>query len=355
MQQEAAVVLSQGGGFQIYYKQKPDGSIYEWQVPLMGEIAEFCRARQKVCHKAKPVPQIALLYSAEDFKRRVSHVYSTFGGEIVPLRGTLGCLLDGQHVVDVVADHNLLGRCGEYGLIVVPETHFISRKMKRELLGYVQAGGSLLVTGPATVKLFRKELGVARAGKVEEKPGFLEHDGWVAPVTGARQAITLRKGVRSIGALYNDDDTTRKPDIAAGVAKLGKGRIAATFFDFGERYEKAKTAHMRAFLSALVRELFPRPDVEVTGSHNVDVTLMHKDGALRVNLANTNGPHDDGGVLTHDALPPAGPIEIAVRTPRRPKSITRHPGGRTLRFTYGRGVARATLPRLEIHEVVEVS
>ena len=52
LQREAALVLAQGGGFQAYFKQKRDGSIYDWHMALMGATAEFCRARQPVCHRA---------------------------------------------------------------------------------------------------------------------------------------------------------------------------------------------------------------------------------------------------------------------------------------------------------------
>ena len=63
LQREAAVVLALGGGFQAYFKQKRDGSIYDEQMPVMAEVAKFCRARQAICHHAEPVPQVALLYS----------------------------------------------------------------------------------------------------------------------------------------------------------------------------------------------------------------------------------------------------------------------------------------------------
>ena len=52
LQREAAVVLALGGGFQAYFKQKRDGSIYDEQMPVMAEVAKFCRARQSICHRA---------------------------------------------------------------------------------------------------------------------------------------------------------------------------------------------------------------------------------------------------------------------------------------------------------------
>ena len=55
LEQEAAIILSLGGGFEVYFPQKRDGSIRKWQMKLMKEIAGFCRERQHICHRARPV------------------------------------------------------------------------------------------------------------------------------------------------------------------------------------------------------------------------------------------------------------------------------------------------------------
>ncbi len=48
LEREAAVVLALGGGFQAYFTQKRDGSIREERVPVMAEVAKFCRERQAI-------------------------------------------------------------------------------------------------------------------------------------------------------------------------------------------------------------------------------------------------------------------------------------------------------------------
>jgi len=59
LEQEAAVVMALGGGFQMYFPQRRDGSVREWQYPIMAEVASFCRARQPFCHQATPIPRSA--------------------------------------------------------------------------------------------------------------------------------------------------------------------------------------------------------------------------------------------------------------------------------------------------------
>jgi len=49
----------------------------------------------------------------------------------------------------------------------------------------------------------------------------------------------------------------------------------------------------RRFLNSLVRQVFPKPLVEVTGSAAVDVVVNRVNGELAVNLVNTAGPHAD--------------------------------------------------------------
>ena len=59
LQREAAVVLALGGGFQAYFTQNRDGSVRLEEMPVMAEVAKFCRERQATCHHSEMVPQVA--------------------------------------------------------------------------------------------------------------------------------------------------------------------------------------------------------------------------------------------------------------------------------------------------------
>ncbi|MBI3919909.1 MAG: hypothetical protein HY318_00725, partial [Armatimonadetes bacterium] len=291
LQQEAAVVLALGGGFQAYFRQKRDGSIHAWQMKVMAEVAKFCRARQPFCHRAEAVPQIALLNSSAWFYRRNRRVFSPWEGLLVPLRGVLQALLESQHSVEVLSEHHLAGRLREYPLLVLPECDYLEPKFKKELLTYVAEGGNLLLVGPKCAALFKKQLQVSFRGDPEEKAQWLEHEGWLGGMKTLSQSVKLGGGSRAYGKLYSEDDTTGPYETAACIASLGKGKIAATFLNFGERYSNAATTVARDFLNSLVRELFPKPLVEVQGSHAVDVSVNQLNGRLMVNLVNTSGPH----------------------------------------------------------------
>jgi hypothetical protein len=354
LQQEAAVVLSLGGGFQAYFTQRRDASVNLWQMRLMGEVAKFCRARQAVCHKARAVPQVALLYSRAAYYRKVTKLFAPWSGELNPLKGALQALLESQYSVEVLCEHHLTGRMQEYPLIVAPEWDYLKPEFRRELLAYVRGGGNLLAIGPRTIALFAKELGAQRLGPSEEKTRWLAHGGWLGVTKTLVRPVVLRRGTRPFGRLHAENNPTSPSQPAASITRYGRGRIAGVYMDFGQRYLTASTTVARDFLGDLARELFARPLVEVKGSHQVDVCVNRLGGQLAVNLVNTSGPHADANVFTFDAVPVVGPLEVVIRIPRRPRRIALAPGGGALRFTYGRGEARLRLSQLHIHAVLLV-
>lgn len=157
LEREAAIVLSQGGGCQVYFTQTRDGSIREEGVPVMAEVARFCRARQRFCHHAEPVPQIAFLYSTVSHYREMNGL---FNRELSRLSGSLHALIENRQVVDVVSEHHLAGdKMAAYPLIIVGECDYLEPSFKKSLLDYVSAGGNVLLLGPTTAALFASELG----------------------------------------------------------------------------------------------------------------------------------------------------------------------------------------------------
>ena len=349
LQREAAVVVALGGGFQAYFTQKRDGSIREERLPVMGEVAAFCRERQKVCHHAKPVPQIALLFSTHAHYRRVSGLFSRDASRIA---GTLNALLDGQHSVELTGEHHLRGRMQEYPLIIVAENQPLANEFKEELLNYARKGGNLLVVGAQNAVAFQEELGVSIANP--ERPAAelaLRLGAESANLKAELAAATLGTSARALGAFtVTGGNTTPLP--LASVAKLGKGRIAATYVTLGQAYFQNPTSSESALLSGLVRELFPRPLVEVSGSREVDVSLMTKAGLLNINLVNSSGPHRTEPIL--DTIPPTPPLSIALRTSKKPKSARLEPGGQPLPVAFAKGVATISVPPVPVHSIVVV-
>jgi hypothetical protein len=352
LQQEAAVVVALGGGFQAYFPQKRDGSIRRWQMRVMGEVAKFCRARQALCHRAQPVPQIGLILSTYAFYRQSPQPFAGWSEEVSGIKGILQCLLDGQNVVDIVMEHHLKGRARDYPLLIYPEWAYVDPEFKARLLEYVAGGGNLIVVGARATRLFEKELGVTCQGEPQKRVNGLAFAGHLAGFNSEYQPVQLAPGVRVFGQLYENNDFFGEPMVAASIAQYGRGHIAGVYVNLGERYLNSATTVSRDFLSALVRELFPAPLVEVTGSHHVDVTLSRKDGKLMVNLINTAGSHSNERVNVFDEIPPVGPLRVAVRQSARPKVVKLMPAGKKLAFTFQDGKVTVTVPQVNVHEVL---
>lgn len=353
--QEAAMVLAQGGGFQAYFTQRRDASVRLWQMELMEEAAKFCRARQAFCHRATAVPQIGLLNSTTNFYHlKKLNLFAPWDGELVPLGGILNSLLDAQQAVEIVSEHHLAGRMQEYPLLVLPETEVLEPAFRQSLLDYVSTGGKLLCIGPKAAALFATELGVTLEGEQAEATRWLAHGGWLGGVKTQVQTAVLGNNARPFGTLHTDNDPESPAQPAAAIAGYGSGQIAAVFCNLGAAYRTNRLTVARDFLAALVGELFPRPVVEVTGSHYVDVNVMRQGGVLSVNLVNTAGPHHDGNVIVYDEVPPIGPLTVTIRTETQPTTITRQPAGEAMPFTYTNGEATLTLPLLAIHEILVV-
>ncbi len=352
LQREAAMVLSLGGGFQAYFSQNRDASVNLWKMKLMGEVAKFCRARQPFCHRAVPVPQIALLNSTADHYRRSNSLFTN--GEYRAIRGTLQALLGSQNCVEILSEHHLAGRMKEYPLIILPELVYIEPSLRADLLAYVENGGSLLVIGPVAAGMFQRELDVELLAKPATDRRWLEHDGWLGGLVTTCQKAKLGPGAQAFGTLHETNTPDSPACPAASIATHGKGRIAAIYFNFGDQYAQSSTATARRFLGALVRRLFPTPIVEVAGSQFVDVTVNRIGGKLAVNLVNTAGPHDVPTVAVFDEIPPVGPLNVTIRTGKKPSSVTLQPAGAKLDFDFTDGCVRLVLPQLAIHDIIVV-
>ncbi|MFO0928328.1 MAG: alpha-amylase family protein [Gemmataceae bacterium] len=348
LQREAAMVLACGGGFQAYFTQNRDGSVRLPELAVMAEVAKFCRARQRICHRAVAVPQIGVIFSTADQYHRI---HGLFARDLHRIHGVLQPLVESQQSVELLGESQLTGRLADYPLLVLPEARYLEPAFRDSLVGYVRSGGNLLLVGESSARLFERELGVTFQGDTKFAPLTLVHGEVRQPIHTPTLAVALANGTRGFGRL-DPTDAKAPGQPAASIASLGKGKIAAVYFAAGQATMNGRPAGVRRFLADLTHELFPRPLVEVTGSADVDVCVARNHDALLVNLVNTGGPHQSVSILP--SIAPIGPLAVAVRADARPSAVTLEPGARPLPFDYRDGVIRLSVPRVEIHEVVVV-
>ena len=355
LEQEAAVVLMQGGGFQIYHTPTRSGYIVEPIIRQEAAVSEFCRAREEASHKSVSVPQVALLLSSESFWDRSDAVFAPWGDVFTELEGALHALLNLQYSVDILAEHQLLPRLKEYPLVVVPDSHKLTDEFRKALTDYAAEGGSLLLLGEKCARLFEPAtLGATLEGAPVKAGAELASVGGVTSADGAWQKVKLTSA-RAAGYRFPTRDTRKDGEVAATINDFGKGRVAAVYGPIASIYFRSHHPWLREFIGGLAAELFPDPAVRVEGPYSLDVSLRTtRDGKLSVHLLNTaNMPLPDRYGFT-DFIPPLEDIRVTVRTPARPKSVSWVPDGGRLDWSWSDGRLAVTVPRLAIHGVVVI-
>jgi hypothetical protein len=353
IEQELAGVMALGGGVLIYMRQQRDASVYRWTVPLLAEAAKFVRARQPWCQHADGVPQIGLILAADVLYDKTNKPFSVYDSHLAPMQGILKNLLASQNVVDVAAEHQL-DNINRYPLLIYPEWDTITPAFKKRLLDYVAQGGKLLLAGPKTAALFKDGLNVTFKGAPELKSNGLEFGNTLAEVYSLSQGVIPGPEVRSVGKYCIGWEKEGPSEPAATITKYGKGEIGALYLNTGEIYSGRSVTVLRDYLNFLVKELFPNPVAEVSGSHYVDVTLNKIGGKLVVNLVNAAGLHDNDNVLVYDEIPVLGPLKISVQYPARPRKVMLQPENKTLEYSYEQGKIHCKVDKLVIHDMIVI-
>jgi hypothetical protein len=352
LEQEAAQIMAMGGGVQFYFQQNRDLSIKPWIATTLSEIGTFCRERQQFCHKAKAVHQIAVLYPTASYKKNSPRPFS-YSTE--KLQGALNLVLDGQHPAEVLMEHHLTGKMDQYPLIIIPECDYIEAAFLSELREYVNNGGNLLILGSETVKLFEKELGIKRLGESTEEQAFIAMSDKIGTIRSMIASVDLEPGTKTLSTFYNSCDFRDKGTaIASSLNKVGKGTVAAVYFDAGSVYLQYKSPVLRDYISNHINKLFPGQMVRVTGSHLVHVAVNNLNSKTYVNLINVSGEHTNQSAIGYDEVPSLQNLNIQINTPKQPARVLLQPGGREMKFNYYNGRTEVVLPELHIHSILEI-
>lgn len=352
LEQEAAQIMAMGGGVQFYFQQNRDLSIKPWLATTLSDIATFCRARQQFCHKAKAIHQIALLYPTTSYQKNapVPYSYSTS-----KLQGALNLVLDGQHPVEILMEHNLRGKMEEYPMIIIPECDYLDATFVDELKRYARDGGNLLIIGTETAKLFENVLGIKSLTVVPEDQAFIANGNKIGAVRSSLLSVELQSGAKSVANFYTGSDFRDKGKlIAASVNDFGNGKIAGVYFNAGADYIDYKSPVLRDFISDRIAELFPDQVVKVDGSHLVHVAVNQINNKMYVNLINIAGEHTNPAAIGYDEIPALKDLKVSIKTIKKPAKIVLQPEGQELKFDFQNGVSKVVVSNLPIYSILEI-
>ncbi len=356
LEQEASIVLMQGGGFQVYYKPTRSGYVPAGIADIAGEVADFCRARQDVSFRSTSVPQVALLFSTETMWHECESPYDPEPEKLFDeLHGALHALLERHYSVDVFSEHQLLPQIDEFPLVVIAHATRIEEATRERLLAYVEQGGSLMLLGSETTAPFKDVLGVDFDHDPVQVAASLPVPGGLANASGTWQAVTTTDA-EAVLSRFGTIDTRGEGVVAATVASLGRGRIGAVYGPVAIAFFQTHHPRLRAVIGDLAQRLFPTPDVELDAPPCVDIALRHTaDGRTCVHLLNLANSQRSKYYVGADHVPPVGPLTMRLKLGTRPGRITWEPDGVELEWDWSEGRACIRVPSLHVHGAVLIA
>jgi hypothetical protein len=251
-------------------------------------------------------------------------------------------------------EHHLKGNMQRYPMIVIPECNGLDESMMTELRAYVTNGGKLLVIGSETTKGFSNELGITSSIRKDDQIPFIHAKDRLGGIRSSILNTTLMADSRALSYFYRTNDyVDRDTIVASSVRKLGKGSIAAIYFDAGSAYTEYKSPVVRDFIDNAVNSLAPDLRVEVSGSHLVHVALNEKNGKTYINLINIAGEHTNKAAIGYDQVPALTDLKVSIQG--KHAKVRLQPEGRDLPVKYVEGKTIVTVPKVEIHSILEIN
>lgn len=349
--QEAAAVLSVGGGFQNYITQYGDGGLRMEEIRRMKPVAEFVRARQNYCFRAKAVHQAAVLLSQYDRKLESGGLFSRDG--YLRTVGLTSLFCDIGQSTEILCEHTLGENIGEYKIIAVPELAYgLREETVDQLLKYAENGGALLLAGMNTARIFAEKVGftVDSADRSNE---------WRFATVDQIDDGRLRNvhNVNAEGAetvLWVSADERNKNESGAIVMNYGKGKVAVIGADIGSSYLESTQFIQRRALKTVCDKLYT-PIVKVENVRGLlELTLTEKDGKTFVQLINANGAHASGTTATEDFIPAVTGMKLSIALDKAPAKMILHPKEREIPFVYEDGRAIADIGMVDLYDILEI-
>jgi hypothetical protein len=352
LQQEASVVLAQGGGFQVYYTPTRSGYLDGKLIGTMEAVASFCRERQALAHGSESLSDVAVLFSKNSLYSKTAKMFGGWGAAVGPCVGMLEALLDNCYSVDVAPDWLVEGGAARWPVLVAPEWEDIGDRVARDLAARVRAGLHLVVVSAANARKFAPLFGWKLEGEARRSSVVVEGGGTFGRLIGWWQDVELGAG-KLVASYYLAADSRAAAGLAAAIYEVGAGKVLLLPGPVGEAYGAAHDAGVKHFVKKCFGEL-RAPQIEMAGTAAAVEVAWRRKGSKRVlHVASMAGRQVAANHVTVDYVPPvpAG-TRWRVRMEAAPERVTLEPRGRALEFRYEKGAVEFELPAIEVHAMV---
>ena len=353
LMQEAACILSLGGGFQIYLKQLCNGNPPERHFHIVAAVSQFCRERKPYCFGKQSVPNAVLFNSTTDHDESLPQdaVFGRYGTER-SLCGWSRLLAHTGHSFEVREEHNLFDRIEQYPMVICPAvgTRYTEDAIER-LTEYARHGGLLVLSGCKTLQLFQEKLPFAFSdAEIKSNSTMTADHVFYTEVMGERREI-VSDGENI--AWNADAQSAVHGDLPiASIIPFGSGKIVLIAMDVGTVYQLGANAALRTIADRLLDEY--SPVVRIHGTRGICLHVSKDDDRMFVHLVNGQGQHEALRTDSFDEIPPVYHITVEIACDKPPRAVRLQPSDIALDAAWENGVLRVQVERVDIYEIIEI-
>lgn len=359
LQQEAAYILSLGGGHQIYEQPTPlrDGSLIDWRVDRIGEFHRWCRPRGLLCRGSESWRDVVVLNSEQHFSRHATRSNLLWSFDQNNLHGAVNICTDLHRGVDVMDEWALRKSRNSFSTVVIPEQPDISEALIAELKAWVAGGGRLVLSGARAMDRWGADfLGIQPAEVTGASSWHVPvKDVMRCPIWSPEWRLVTVRDARAMGFLSTSDDLvrgqTRFP--AATQRDYGSGRVTWLPCDAFSFYARTRYPILREFLVDVLGAAAGPPPVQVIAPLSIEVVLRVVGPRRIINLINrgsgwSTGPND----YAVENIPPSGPVRLCIPLAAPPKNIRRWFESDQIEHASANGILRITVDSIAVHDAV---
>lgn len=350
---DAAMAISQGGGFQIVNNMSHFGEIRMYDLDRLKQLSDFMYARKPWCFRSQPMKNPAFLLSSYNENRKIvrdNPAYWPLHG--LNNAGLCDAVLDSGLPCDIVYDFQLDDP--QRNTLIIPDgISFMSDEIKGKLRRFAENGGSLIVIGREPCKL----LADLADAEVRDFDGAVVYTECGGSMLGMHEAVIFeKKGAEDLMTCYRDVMDPDAERISAVITNpCGKGRVVFVGYDLNANYVKHHSFECCTVMRKILSFVDPAPNAYLeSGIHRVDLVPSTSDGKLLVNLINTTEITCDEGCNAAGEIPPLYDLTVAVKCPTAPKSVTLEPEHRPAEYTYDGQYLHVKVEKLAIHSILVV-
>lgn len=360
---EAALSLAMGAGCSIGDQMHPNGKLNPSTYALVGAAYKEVEAKEAWCKGAKVIAEIGVLSadSLPGHPREAAHADT----------GANRILLETKRLYNVIDED---GDFGKYKLLILPDFCRISDGLKAKLDRYLADGGKLLLSGTSGLKadedVFVFDTGAEFSGRNEFSPTYFVP--CFDTVNGTTEYLMRADSFRfenkdgEVFAKGKDPYFNRDAhhfcshqhapnnDAYDYPAAVKKGNIAYIGWNIFSGYAQFGDFHIKELIDRAITMLMSGDFLIEAGLPDRGIVSLHRLGDKKIVhllFAHTTKRGRDTEII--EDIVPLYNVNVTVKCDK-PEKVILVPQKEEIPFKWEDGKVSFTVPKVELHQMVEI-